>query len=210
MTWLFESSNLYGLLTAYGYEFEKFQLEDGELVEWKMERLVERLKKAGKLINLYEEKGKVKYITKIEESKYNFSASAKNKVSIQTQMGNIIRGYARNYSNGQNDFIYCVYKSNDSVNVKGFDGSSLAHNIRATNNYDKVSTVFYGVKRSFDPQILRYLNDKTDKHIELNLDYLRLSECLQFVFRSRIRKGEPINLFIADRLTRNLIKKYLY
>ena len=40
-------------------------------------------------------------------------------------------------------------------------------------------------------------------------DLWALSNMIQFVFRSRLRKGEPINLYVPSRRRRELFKRWL-
>ena len=47
------------------------------------------------------------------------------------------------------------------------------------------------------------------KRIEVNEDMFALSELLQWIWRSCIRDGQPINLYIPSKRMRTLLKDYL-
>ena len=54
--------------------------------------------------------------------------------------------------------------------------------------------------------IIRFFKDK---NIEVDVDAWGLSELIQWIWRSRIRKGEEINLYIPSSRMRGLLKDWL-
>lgn len=95
----------------------------------------------------------------------------------------------------------------DILFVKSFtEDTFIQHNIRATNDYDKKYNLAYLVNRNYNPVIKRWL---ISKGLDTNDDSYAISECIQWVFRSRIRNGLPINIYIPSERMRNLLKKWL-
>lgn len=86
--------------------------------------------------------------------------------------------------------------------TKGF----LPCNARATNDYANKISMAYLYNRFMNPMEKGFFQDKG---IKVNQELWALSELLQWIWRSRIRNGEPINLFIPSRRMRNLLEKYL-
>jgi len=79
-------------------------------------------------------------------------------------------------------------------------------NSRATNEYRDRKYIAYTVNRFINPYMKAFFNSKG---IEVNEDKYALSEMLQFIFRSAIRCGESINIYIPSKRMRNLLKNWI-
>jgi hypothetical protein len=82
----------------------------------------------------------------------------------------------------------------------------LAFNCRATNDYSNKTTIAYCVNRYIDPFYLKFFSKR---NVILNKDTYALSEMIQFLWRSAIRKSEPITVYIPSERMRNLLKDFL-
>ena len=94
---------------------------------------------------------------------------------------------------------------------KGYAGtknnpSFVPHNARATNDYRQKESLAYTVNRFMRPHKAKFYKSKG---VEIAVDQWALSELLQWIWRSRIREGQPINLYIPSSRMRELLKKYL-
>ncbi len=78
----------------------------------------------------------------------------------------------------------------------------LALNARATNAYKNADCVAYLANRFINPNIAKFF---ADKGITVDADLFALSEMLQFIWRSAIRDGKPIRLYIPSRRMRELL-----
>jgi hypothetical protein len=85
---------------------------------------------------------------------------------------------------------------------KGYAKGFLVHTMRATNAYKDRVSVAYMINKYFDPTIKNFF---ISKGITVNEDMYALSELLQFLFRSAIREGNPITLYIPSRRMRELL-----
>jgi hypothetical protein len=78
--------------------------------------------------------------------------------------------------------------------------------MRATNKYkDKVSLA-YLANRYGDPDIHRFFGARG---VTLSDDVMALSELVQWVWRSTIREGNPVTVFIPSARMRWLFKRWL-
>jgi hypothetical protein len=77
---------------------------------------------------------------------------------------------------------------------------------RATNDYANKTTCIYFANRFMNPITKRFF---TSKGVTVNEELFALSELLQWIFRSRIRKGQAINLYIPSKRMRTLLEQYL-
>jgi len=82
----------------------------------------------------------------------------------------------------------------------------LALNARATNEYRDKTGLVYLVNRFVNPF---FNNLFRSKDIDVNQDTYALSEMLQWIFRSRVRDGKPINIFVPSERMRKLLTEWL-
>ena len=103
--------------------------------------------------------------------------------------------------------LWSVY--NDSVNVmkgKGYTKSFLTFNARATNNYRDRDTLVY------IPNVFMHPAEKilyNSKGIDVNEDMYALSIMVQWIWRSAIRDGHPIEIYIPSRRMRTLLENWI-
>ena len=103
------------------------------------------------------------------------------------------KGYAKEFKTEQ---------LNEVDNAYGF----LACNARATNKYAQCYNLAYCVNIYLHPAISQFF---LQKGIKVNEDLFGLSEMIQWIWRSRIRNGEKINIYIPSTRMRTLLKSWL-
>lgn len=87
-------------------------------------------------------------------------------------------------------------------NAYGF----LACNARATNKYAGCYNLAYCVNIYLHPAISQFFYQKG---IKVDEDLYGLSEMIQWIWRSRIRNGEKINIYVPSIRMRTLLKSWL-
>lgn len=92
------------------------------------------------------------------------------------------------------------------VSNSGYASGWLPINSRATNEYSDRENIAYLVNKYMNPSIKHFF---IQHGVEVNEDKYALSELIQFIFRSRIRNLQPINLYIPSKRMRNILKKWL-
>ena len=81
--------------------------------------------------------------------------------------------------------MYNYFRHINDVLWTCYKRAFIAHNLRATNDYSHTHTLVYAVNR------------------------FKLSEMIQWTFRSRIRNNESINIYIPSSRMRNLLIEFL-
>ena len=131
--------------------------------------------------------------------------------------------YARNdlkqVSNNLNNFFKNMMKSpansrlwtvfadcKEEVGGSRYSKSFLACNTRATNEYKDRTVLAYLVNRYRNPFFVRYFHYYG---VETNNDIFALSEMLQWLWRSALRDGKHIILYIPSKRMRDLLKAWL-
>lgn len=79
-------------------------------------------------------------------------------------------------------------------------------NKRASNEYSECKTVAYLVNRFMNVSVSSYFKGCGVKPKE---DLFALSEMIQFIWRSAIRNGEPINVYVPSSRMRNLLINWI-
>jgi len=86
------------------------------------------------------------------------------------------------------------------------DDNFIANNIRATNAYKERPIVIYLVDKRYNPVIQNWFKSK---NIKVDEDLYALGEMIQCIWRSAIREGEKIYLYIPSKRMRELLKKFI-
>ena len=92
------------------------------------------------------------------------------------------------------------------VSSKGYGKGFVALNMRASNDYAKKTSVAYPVNRYMNTGVKNFF---VKHNIQPDEDKYALSEMLQFIWRSAIRNGEEIWIYIPSVRMRNLLKIWI-
>lgn len=107
------------------------------------------------------------------------------------------------------DIIWTTFKTYQSmIKQKPFskDSCFVSCTARATNEYRNRHKCAYLINVYMDPFIRNFF---TNRGINPNQDLYALSELIQWLFRSAIRQGEPIKLYIPSQRMRELLEDWL-
>jgi hypothetical protein len=83
-----------------------------------------------------------------------------------------------------------------------YNTSFLQLSCRATNEYRNKTQVAYLVNRYLDPNLVKFF---AQRGITIDGDAFALAEMLQWIWRSAIRDGLPIDLYVPSRRMRELL-----
>ena len=176
-------------------------------------------KSLSKLINIYE--GKLNAVGEDKDGRKKPLSSTWYKEATGEKLKlvqNNTYNYFRNICNKKsNEVLWTVFKfraetpetkNNRMTKIKpnGYNKSFESCNCRATNNYRDRATVAYLINRYNSPVIINFFKDRG---AEIDEDAFALSEMLQFIWRTAIRDGKPINVYIPSKRMRTLLKDWL-
>lgn len=120
---------------------------------------------------------------------------------------NIYNVFQNIYGAKGKDALWTTFKDmRDRCEPKGYKKGFLSCNARATNNYSDRHFVAYCINVYHNPFLVQHMKRKG---IELNEDRYALSEMVQFVFRSAIRNGEDVYVYIPSMRMRTLLQDWL-
>lgn len=203
LTYLFD-----GQIQRYYYDMFELEYEyksvakDGEryeLVDYDAQQ--ENRSQLFAMINLYEGK-----LNEVGSRKNALSASYLRRadIDIMKQLKNNMYNYFINIIRVKKDEVYwsTLKEIERPLTPKGYSGRAIAVNARATNEYSSVSTIAYIFNRYPSPHERAFFEDNG---VTVNVEALAVSDLLQWIWRSRIRNGQPINLYLPSSRMRDLL-----
>ena len=127
---------------------------------------------------------------------------------IMKSLKNNIYNYFKNIVHGSSkDNIWTTFKDyKNKLKGEGYSKGFIPVNSRATNEYKDRFNIAYPVNRFLNPYVKNFF---TSNNIEINENGWALSEMLQFIWRSAIRDGKEINVYIPSKRMRNLLKVWI-
>ncbi len=117
---------------------------------------------------------------------------------------NYFKNYSKTLSNQNLWTTFKTYKS--KISGKGYSKGFLSSNMRATNEYRDRIAVAYLVNKYFNPYIKNFF---VANGVKVDEDAYAVSEMLQFIWRSAIREGNPIELYIPSKRMRILLIQWM-
>ncbi|MCA1319786.1 hypothetical protein LC085_07650 [Bacillus tianshenii] len=206
LTYLFD-----GQLQRYYYDMFQFQYSynavrlDGEQYELTdYDPHAENRGEVFKLIDLYD--GKLNDVGK--RSNALSSTYLRNAdVDVLRQIKNNLYNYFQNIAGVKMDQVYwsTLKELERPLAPKGYRGRSIPVNSRATNEYKAVEAIAYVFNRYPNPHERAFFEDNG---VTVNVEALAASDLLQWVWRSRIREGQPIKLYLPSSRMRGLLKAW--
>ncbi|WP_068792499.1 hypothetical protein [Brevibacillus laterosporus] len=115
--------------------------------------------------------------------------------------------YLRNICNAKGSEIIwtTLQEMRQKFKGSGYAESFVEWNARATNQYAERYVMSYLFNRFMNPFERSFFEDRG---VTINEDLLAVSDLLQWVWRSRIRNGQPIKLYLPSRRMRELLIKW--
>lgn len=213
LTYLFDGQIQKCYYDIFGVEYEYFSVcknQDGyyELTEYNKDN--EDRESIKELINIYLGKMNSNYF--VRENKFGTELSSTwldecDAAFIEQLKKNMVN-YVNNICKVKSKEVIWTSKKEFTKHLKGRGYSTrfLPMNIRATNDYKDSKCVMYLYNRYMNPIETGFF---TLHGATVNQDLLAVSDLLQFIWRSRIREGKPIDLYIPSKRMRNLLIQYL-
>lgn len=211
LTYMFEAQIIYYYLAQRGIQYKKFSAYyDEEYGDYCLCDYSSAFDKTGnwrELIQICNHKR----MNEVGEKRNALSVNwfNENPGQRKTLKKNVFN-FSRNICKAKCDQIlwttYMDYR--DDIASNGFKKSFLAVNAKATNDFSDRTVVCYVANRFVSPDIRNYFNI-SDKNLKFDEDAYALSEMLQFIWRSAIRVGKPINLYVPSSRMRGLLEKWI-
>jgi len=219
LTYMFERSLLRSYFEAYNIKYTLNSVKDIGDREYVLTPYSTQSKNKSKcvhLINICEDKT-LNAIGQKWGKRFPLSANwYKQSKKLFKQVQNNAATFLRHQGDVPRDSVmWTVYKKyKDSVCPKGYKTideqqktpSFVSLSARATNDYSDRYNLIYLCDCHINPNIIRFFELH---NVEVDNDGYSLDLLLQWIFRNRIRKSEPINLYIPSQRMRQLLYGWL-
>lgn len=211
-TYLWDGSIQKSYFDIHGIKYMKYMLNDcKQLVPHCQELEYEKRRKVVDLINIYD--GKFNKIgMKIGKgnplSKSWYEDKRKKNLTIFNQLKNNTENYFRTIAKTKsNDNMYTVFKPYCKyVKGEGYAKGFVPCNARGTNDFKDKKSLAYLINFFMSPDIKQFVDHY---HIDFDDDLFSLSALLQWIWRSQIRDGKPINIYIPSERMRRLLTDWI-
>ena len=210
-TYLWDGSVQKSYFDIHEIKYKKYMLNDGKLIEHDIGLEYQKRKAVAGLIDIYE--GKFNNIgAKIGKSnplsKSWYEDKRKKNVSIFNQLKKNTENYFRTVTQTKScDNMYTVFKPYCKyVKGEGYAKGFVTCNARGTNNFKDKKALAYLINFFMQPDIKQFVDHY---HIRFDEDLFSLSTLLQWIWRSQIRDGKPIQIYIPSERMRNLLKQWI-
>lgn len=216
LCYLFDGSyqKAYYDVHGIGYEFYSVVSVPGEgrryqAVPWRPEYDAERIAEFRQLVDIYE--GKLNRIgqTKGNKNPLSWTWYRDKKHLVRDRLRKNLYNYFRNNGNRgpASEYLWCAFKDyENSLKGKGYSGAFLSKSIRSTNSYSHTKTLAYLINIFLRPEIRTFFKVQ---NVDIDEEQYALSEMVQWIWRSRIRNGKPIKLYVPSSRMRALLKDWL-
>ncbi|MFD1926953.1 hypothetical protein ACFSFY_02535 [Sporosarcina siberiensis] len=206
MTYLFKGQmqRYYFDLFRFEYGYKAVKVDGGryELTEHDIKN--EGRKELLGLIDLYE--GKLNDVANRKNAlSATFLRRANGDVLGQLQLN--MYNYFQNIAEAKNaDTYFSTLKEVENmVAPRGYKKVMIPVNARATNEHSEKWAIAYIFNRYANPNTMSFFQDNG---VSVNEDMLAVSDLLQWVWRSRIRNGAEIMLYLPSSRMRGLLKAW--
>lgn len=203
LTYLFDAQVQRYYFDMYKIPYAKYSLIDNEIVPY--DRTADKRAELFKLIDLYDGE----HNNHGENSEFAFSRGWMNRrrdneiEAIQRSMYSFIRRIAKAKSG---DVLWTTIKDfENDLKGRGYSKGFIPVNTRATNDYADRYALMYMFSRFMNPYEKSFFQDNG---VRVNEELLALSDMLQWIWRSRIRNGESIKLYLPSSRMRGLLEKW--
>ena len=131
----------------------------------------------------------------------------KNNSSMRQLKNNILNFFVNKRKSKTADNIWTTFKDYKKLlSGKGYGRGFVPLNMRASNDYRNRTSIAYPVNRYINPCIKQFFS----KHgVKVDEDAYALSEMLQFIWRSAIRDGKEIWIYVPSVRMRTLLEQWI-
>lgn len=211
-TYLWDGSIQKSYFDIHGIQYKKYMLDSQkELIGHDKSYEFEKRNRVVDLIKIYD--GKFNNIgTRIGKSnplsKSWYEDKRKKNRSIFEQLKSNTENYFRTVTKTKSDDnMYTTFESYKKfVSGKGYSKGFVSCNARGTNNFKDKKALAYLINLFVPPDIKQFV-----EHYNINFDegLFSLSAFLQWIWRSQIRDGKPIEIYIPSERMRELLLHWM-
>jgi len=213
LTYLFEGSLLSSYLKANGVPYTQKTLDSSRrLVNPDPAHEAKTKSRLRKLINIIDDR-KLNAVGTPRRQENPLSANwfrkdLRNGGAMTTQLKKNTYNYFRHRTKGQGTtkMWSCLKPYKHKLKGKGYTQGWTACNLKATNDHIEKKHLAYLLNVFHRPRLVQYFHDCG---VTTDQDKFALSQLIQWIFRSGIRRGDSVDLYLPSARMRELLLDWL-
>ena len=139
---------------------------------------------------------------------YNRAHAESGRPKLEQLRCNLYNVFHNVYKTDANSKMWSTFKAFKNVlKGKGYANGFIVYNKRATNEFSNKRHLAYCLNVYMQTWAKNYLIEKGAKNISENM--YAISTLIQWIFRSAIRNGEEVWLYLPSKRMRDLFKEWL-
>ncbi len=207
LTYMFEGQGMASYLKLHGIKYKKlgvagtgidnYYFSDSPTVGLPIDNI-------GDLIHILD-KEKRNRIGEENSLSHTWYDKSQNKETIIRMVKNIYNFFHNDLRCKPKSTFWTCYDSNKKIfmdNIHPYENRRVPLNVKASNDYMDCTAVAYPINLFYNPYLKNFLGGCD---AQINEDAFALSEMLQFIWRSSIRRGEPVDVYVPSLRMRNLL-----
>lgn len=207
LTYLFDASILKNYFDLYDIQYTVKSVKEDNGRYQLVDYFVPDTSMFKSLINIYDGKLNNNFFQKKTGLSKTWFSSNNNKAQI-IQLRKNLYNYFSNITNAKAETImWSTFKDyKNKLRGKGYSSKFVTYNCRSTNDYDERFNLAYCINIYVHVATSQFF---LQHNIQIDEDLYALSEMIQWIWRSRIRNGEDINLYLPSIRMRNLLNNWI-
>jgi hypothetical protein len=204
LTYLFDASHIKYYFDINNIEYEKYAIQYYSLVKFE-DRKPYNKQFYKDNIHIYE--GPLNSVGD-KHNALSLNWFKNHKSTLVPKLKNDVYNYMHHKIKAKSkDILWTTFKAaKKSLEGNGYRTSFIPCNCKATNEYKDRHVVAYCCNRYISPDYIHYF---ALHNVQFNEDAFALAEMLQFIWRSAIRRKEPIDLYLPSSKMRELMYSWL-
>lgn len=193
-TYMFEGSEMSNYLQKKNLQYEIVKLPNAKSA-----------KDVAHLIEIIEDKklNNVGSVTSLSSSSFKGKKKEDLCDELRRNLHNVM--YNKWTTKAEDRLWTCFVPNINEIGTSKYKKQHLPFNYKATNDYINVHHVAFLVDSFTNPMILAAAESKDNT---IDQDRFAISVLIQFIFRSAVRKGEPIKLYLPSLRMRELLERW--
>lgn len=208
MTYYWNGSIQKSYFDLHNVKYEHMTIRDDFLCEYDEKLEVNKRKDVAELIHIYEGKlndigSKVGRMNPLCKTWYVKHKKIDDGYLIKKLKANVENYFNHIMGTPSSDNMYTTFQFYESmIKGKGYTKGFVPCNSKGTNNYREKKVLAYTINLFPNKEVIDFFKYN---NIEINQDLYALSELLQWIWRSQIRDGKEIDIYIPSERMRNLL-----
>lgn len=212
MTYCWNGSFQKNYFDLHRVSYQHKTLYDNELVPYDEKLEMDRRREISKLINVYDGKlndigNKISRQNPLCKSWYGRHKDIDGGYLLKKLKQNIENYFRHVVNSPSDDNMYTTFEPFENfIRGKGYTKGFVTCNSKGTNNYRNKKALAYTINLFPNKEVLDFFKAN---NIEVNQDLYSLCELLQWIWRSQIRDGKPINIYVPSERMRFLLESWM-